>query len=587
MVLLVLAGISALVWSKLTEISKTPAAFDTAAVSRRAQVVEKNISCMPARRPGEHGRVNSYPASPLTQCGSWSIQNIFEVHAPLDFISWAAFPDTNNEVLLLGQTKGPIQILEVVTKGDIQHYQLRSAMPLKNLGTHSCRDDSKFCYAAYAKPIDSGFVVVDRHRVMQYDYSWMPLVANIAGLDAENPVERRIAIHGMYNSRDLNNGPFYPTSVARYSPFNSTHIDPTFQIHPRIMPLAVSELLLVTDTGNQRVLILNASAWGTLELIGQFGVTGEARHDETGFSSPWGIDVYAPAWESRLEPVFANVFVADRRNNRLVKLNLGHPLVPCRGSSLLEPAERCRFYSSVQLGYSGEYGGTADVLGTPQGLDDPVQVAVYRHYVFVVEARSSVVTVLQVDHESPDRFIFVTHFAPQRGKYLQGHMAISSYGYVWYDYMDSDLSYYLASFFLPEELRLSKKPDILEDYLQTCVNETWYEDLRFNSSLYMDHMGFILNASEINWVFPDEPDYLDIFSFNGSDGFDFQLLDRTVFNYTMETCRPPPPPTAIPILSGNDEGWATQQTEGRRNVAFQSRPLLYQLLALLRLTLIF
>jgi len=213
------------------------------------------------------------------------------------------------------------------------------------------------------------------------------------------------------------------------------------------------------------------------------------------------------------------------------------------------------------------------------GLEDPTAVVVYRHYIIVAEAQGNTVTVLQVDHQNPDRIFFVTHFEAAPGVSLQGRMCVSEYGFVWYDYIGTDLAYYFASFFLPEALRLGIKPSRLEDYLENCVNESFYhEELRDNTTLYIEYLGFILNASRINWLFDDLPDYVDIFSFNTSTGFDLALLDQLVFNGTMTSCSAPPPPTSPPLLSGNQEGWAmegaSQAEYRRRSAAPRPEPLL-------------
>merc|ERR1712190_627656 len=99
----------------------------------------------------------------------------------------------------------------------------------------------------------------------------------------------------------------FPSCAALYTPFNESFIDETYEIWPHY-PYATGHYLFVTDTGNHRVVMLNRSYSGQLDYITQFGVTGQERSDDTGLNWPWGIAVYAPAWESNYSSTFANIF---------------------------------------------------------------------------------------------------------------------------------------------------------------------------------------------------------------------------------------------------------------------------------------
>merc|ERR1711862_122083 len=116
-------------------------------------------------------------------------------------------------------------------------------------------------------------------------------------------------------------------------------------------------------------------------------------------------------------------------------------------------------------------------------------------------------------------------------------------------------------------MRESKEASRLDDYLATCVNVSSYNQLIDYKEFYLLEVGFILNATGINWVFSEEPPcpvwpeehtpgcYFDPFRFNNSGEFDFKLLNALVFNGTMVECEGPPTPTPPPFLSGNKDGW--------------------------------
>jgi hypothetical protein len=276
--------------------------------------------------------------------------------------------------------------------------------------------------------------------------------------------------------------------------------------------------------------------------------------------------------------------VADRRNHRLVKLNLGYPLIPCEydvdyqvgplGWDDEEKLWLCRRFDKPRLYYSAEYGRDPDVYNRPRGLTDPTAVEIYKHYIVVAEVGGNAITVLRVDHQPPYGLKLVTYFKPMQGVSLQGGMAVSPFGYVWYNYIGPDMQFYFSSMFLPEILRESKAPSRFQDFLETCVNISWYQDLIENVNNYVDHMGFVLNVSVINWIFPDLPGYVDIFMFNNSGTFDINLLNAMVYNYTMIMCDPPTTPTPPPFFGGNQDGWVidgkSQSEFTRRSGAVRS-----------------
>merc|ERR1719453_2076860 len=173
---------------------------------------------------------------------------------------------------------------------------------------------------------------------------------------------------------------------------------------------------------------MNITQVEQLEYFGQFGLTGVACSNSSCLNKPWGIAVHSPAWESRFQPLFANVFVADSKNHRLVKLDFGHPQEPYMFNFTWtdeNQTERWRMeqryfrrYGPIRLGYSGHYGTTGVALPAGQGLDEPTLVYTYRHYVFVVASSGKAIVVLTVDYLVPTRLVYVTNLFPADGYML-------------------------------------------------------------------------------------------------------------------------------------------------------------------------
>jgi hypothetical protein len=422
---------------------------------------------------------------------------------------------------------------------------------------------------------------------MLYNYTW--LIAD------DTPASSYPMIYvskvGDMNVNQVHASPttslYFPTAVAEYKP-NGTVVATGYNV-TRLIPHALERLLFVTDTGNHRVVIFNATDFGQFAYIGQFGTTGvphaadnmTANIWKTGLNWPWGIAVKVPAVEARYEPTYANVFVVDRRNHRLVKLNLGYPLLPCvngasdqTGPLLWDDQENtwmCRRFDKPRLSWGTSYGRGVTELGRPNGLTDPAAVGLYRHYIVVSEVRGNAITVLTLNHQPPYNLLLVTYFRPVRGIFLQGGMAVSDWGYIWYNYIGQDQKFYVSSIIIPEPLRESVEPDRLTDFEQTCVNQTWHDQLVKDVPAYIQYVGFALNATLINCIWPDLPNFTDIFSFNDSGTFNLTLFNQLVFNWTMISCAPTTTPTSPPFLSGDSSGWVingqTQAEFTRRNGA--------------------
>merc|ERR1712187_1101993 len=128
----------------------------------------------------------------------------------------------------------------------------------------------------------------------------------------------------------------------------------------------------------------------------------------------------------------------------------------------------------------------------------------------------------------------------------------------------------LGSFYLAEDLRLSQEPTRLGDFLSACVEDGWYNNVvRYNATLFYDLLGFLMNATQTNYLFKEEPNWFDIEAFNLTYRFNLYLLNSSIFQGTMVLCLPPPPPTEPPMMSGGVHGWnnpgryTTQTSNGR------------------------
>jgi hypothetical protein len=491
----------------------------------------------------------------MINCGQVSVQDLLGRNSEIVDISHRRLGGGGAEVLLLVEQRGSVHQVDVITEGDIAHWAMTTPATRAFRG-HSCLDNSQFCNAATATTIDQGFLVVDRFRVMQFRFTWQP-----------EDTENLVAMFGQMNS--LRGGTYrsallFPGASTVYRPYNRTHINSSFEMTP-FMPHAVDTYIFISDCGNHRVVMLNASSEGQMEYITQFGQTEDPRSNSTGLDWPWGLAVYAPSHEALFSSIFANVFVADRMNNRVVKLNL-------------MDVEDAWGYMRPRLEWGGEYSGRGPDDPYNQALNQPVGVTLFRHFLLVGEATGNCITVLAVNHQQTDRFIFITRLFPVPGVQLTGMISSSDddcsnpeaatrnhCGYVWYTYVELPSRYMVGSIYLNEVFIESPEPTRLGDFLTSCVNDSWYNtEMRFNHTLYYDTLGFVMNATRTNWLFPGQPGYVNILEFNLSYSFHLELWNSSVFGGTMAICQPPPPPTQPPMLSGGTQGW---NMEGMANAA--------------------
>jgi hypothetical protein len=229
-----------------------------------------------------------------------------------------------------------------------------------------------------------------------------------------------------------------------------------------------------------------------------------------------------------------------------VKLNLGYPKSPPPYGAL------------PQLVYSGQYYRPVNGDGFNESLQDPVSVAIYRHFLIVAEAQGNAVSVLTVDLQSPDRLLFVTDIKPTAGIQLTGNMAVPANGYVWLSYIKLPSEYGVASIILPEALRVSPAPSAVQDMRQQCVNISFLQNLIFNKTVYDDYVSNLLSVAKFNWRDSAVQGYIDPQTFNYSGiQFNFYAWNQTVMLGRMLACKPPPAPTLPPFLSANENGWNT------------------------------
>jgi len=211
-------------------------------------------------------------------------------------------------------------------------------------------------------------------------------------------------------------------------------------------------------------------------------------------------------------------------------------------------------------------------------------VNVFRHYILVSEGVGNAVRLLKVHHSRFNEFIFVTQLLPVKGIQLTGHMSVSPMGYLWYTFQKLPSSFGVASVFLAEPLRESPPRRTIEDVTSDCQNDTWYnKDLLDNTTMYIAHIGYMLNASQTNWLFPDLPGFVDIFVFNKTrciySCFDLELLNETVLGGGLVLCNPTVPSTTPAMLSGDTGGWSGSTDGVIRAGAAQQRPPQWLILA--------
>jgi len=471
------------------------------------------------------------------------------------------------EVLLASESRNGVLNFEVTPEANGvigAHYRIQdSNQPSRTFGSHSCLNSRMLCDITTSVPIPEGFATLDRHRLQLWAFDWFLTGSTSIAEEDEEEEETLLASFGVMNLEGdggENETLSFPSAIAEYRVWVINNSKQEI-LQDQEFSLAYTNhwnnrFFLVTDTGNNRVVLLNATnvEGGVLEYAMQFGVTGMPLRDRTGLETPWGIAVYIPAWEARYEPILANVYVTDRTANRLLKLNLGY---------------RDRVTDNLELMYSGEYNEDTAATQGQRRLNDPLAVACFRHYVVVAEGAGNVVSMLMVNYTSMNELQYVTYFTPAQGLQLKGSLTVSPmpYGYIWYTATEYSARNYIANFRIPENLRLSDHPDSFEDFVTGCMNATWYNEvMRYSDELYEDHVRWVLDGALIETRDESRDGYIDIYIFNTTAGFDFALFNATVWASPMATrldvqrrslvfCGAPPEPTPPPMSSGDEDGW--------------------------------
>jgi hypothetical protein len=528
--------------------------------------------CMPAVKLRTFDNVSYLPPKTMEPCMIASMNALLGINREATSVTHRRM-SANVEVLLLAENRGSIKYLEVMTSGDNAKFGTsETRTPLATFSSHSCLNPEKFCSVVSATPIETGFIAIDRHRILRFNFTWLSTGAEIAA-------PRRIATYGKFNIQQQRNAAdwwrqlYFPSDIIEFRLKNLSWISDDFEVTPlfknsfnNIWRGYSPHYAFLTDTGNNRVVMFDITKEAEIKMvtfwpqgkgIGQTGWTGQKKSGTDGFNWPVGVAVNAPGAESWEMPCLANVYVADSLNDRLVKLNL------------LDDEQGIHFV------WGGEYGNSPSVRGGQRGLTRPIGVGTYRHYIIVAEAGGNAITILMLDYTDTSKFIFVQHLQPVLGRWLTGKMSATSDGYIWYTLVQEPGIFSLASIFLDEALRESKPPSLIKDLKAKCVNETWYNNLRFNFSRMVPHMVNLFNVAGLNWRHEnwrasgieegDERAYVEWESFNVTSpapgNFNYELMNRTVYGGSMFFCAPPPRPT-VPPMMGSGAGGAGDGVAG-------------------------
>lgn len=500
---------------------------------------QRRVRCKPKRKPGVYESVDSWPNSEMDPCAEMLIGDLLLRDVEVFDISTLDL-SIKNRVVMLAEKTGSVHLVNVIAEGDRSDWDLQKPAA-RSFSGDSCLNNFMLCDVTSVKLTEGAFWTVDRHRITSFKFSYLP-----------NDPEVINGQFGHFNTAPASPSELnFPTSLDFYRPLNATQMTTTDFIIPAHAD-AKNSFLFVSDTGNHRIVFYKLLGEDTetvvATLMGQFGLTGIACDNSSGLHWPHGLAVEWPAVEMSFEPVFANVFVADRQNSRLVKLNLGYPTWEDAFAS-----------KRLSLMFGGSYGGKSSGLGYGEALQDPVGVCKYRHYIFVAEGLGNVITVLKVHQSRFNEILLVTRLSPVQGIQLTGYISVTPAGYLWYTYLKLPLNFGVASIFLDEALRESPPHKAIDDIINECQNETWYqEDLLTNHSLYFEWLGYLYNTSRINWLWPTLPGYADIQVYNLTIFFDIPALNKTIFDGRMTICRPPVVSTTPAMLSADKDGWAGQ-----------------------------
>jgi len=462
--------------------------------------------------------------------------------------------------------------------------------PVAMIGGYSCGGNMDyFCGATGTLAIPNGLIIIDSHRTIKYDFDWT--TAEIVG-------DKKLNFGLLDIPKDGDEGLAFPTSVAGYWPYDKENDKLTENvIATSVMKRAMDSYLFVSDSGNHRVVCLNAK---DLKLEASYG-TGEPSRFDDSFNTPMGVAVFQPAWEFNIQPIYANVFVADYANHRVVKLDFGFPIKPDNNTLHdLEFAENSNTTDTSRIPFEKDFNSTLNwqyweyqpqyrptnkirleysaTFGTGRPgdpsygkLTNPVTVVTYRHFILVIEERHSellsqriVVLTMSAEGLNFSKFRYVTQLLPSMTGILSGPMTVSPSGHIWFSYSKSFMGKHVGVIKIPKVIREAKKPDTHLDFMDQCVvKEFWNNLANYHEELedggreaWEKHMTLIALQADLHyWPYferevkhaigdnhMEEPELVrDIDAFNGTvhnltSAFDFELFNAVIFKGEMEYC---------------------------------------------------
>jgi len=127
----------------------------------------------PRSQPPFYGVISSLPPEEIYNCGSTPVISLFDQNEEITHISHRCLlpnckkPDgtPSAEIVLLVKRRGGIYQLDVVTEGDELHWGI-NLPPSRQIKSHSCLNADLFCDVVSVTPLETGFITLDRHRVM-------------------------------------------------------------------------------------------------------------------------------------------------------------------------------------------------------------------------------------------------------------------------------------------------------------------------------------------------------------------------------------------------------------------------------------
>ncbi|CAD7924504.1 unnamed protein product [Amoebophrya sp. A120] len=413
--------------------------------------------------------------------------------------------------------------------------------PAMRFRFHSCKENNAFCHVQMSTYIDQGLVVLDRHRMMIVKYPW----STFAGVDrvydktVEDMVLRmpQLSIFGTMDIAGAGNlGLQSAEAVLRYQ----THSDMVFVeridaftpghsiANPDFLHVA-DTFLFVADTGNDRIAIFNLTTPESYSFYETFQMKDSLKPSPE-LNRPVALAMFLPGMEYRESPTYANIFLCDRLNHRVLKLNWGYYQYSEQYNftiyddfGLVDRIEqRTRYYRRWNRGphleYDSQIGGDTTPGGFSQGLlTEPISVQTFRHYIFVLQYGSDEIGVYTLNYNQTKEFLFVTKFTNSRK--IEYGIGVSYNGYVWFAQQESRQSSYekdLAVFESPRDLREGIRQYKADDLKTQCVDLDFYNKTIMNDPAeFVRVVSHALNISGLQYFYPNRTGtYVDLKLFN-------------------------------------------------------------------------